>query len=163
MADRAGYSAVQIGLHWAIALLIGVNYFVSEGMEDAFDGSMEGEAVTGWVPFIHVYVGLTVLALVVVRLLVRWRIGVPETHAGQWPLMDRLGEWSHWLLYALMLGVPLLGAITWFGGVDATAEYHVLAMNGMMILIGVHSAAALLHQFVLKDGLLWRMLRVRGA
>ena len=57
--------------------------------------------------------------------------------------------------------VPALGAITWFGGIDATADFHVLAMNAMMLLALGHAAMALLHQFILKDGLLVRMLRAR--
>lgn len=159
MTTRTGYSRIQIGLHWAVALLIGVNYFVSDGMEAIFDGSLEGKAVTGWTPAIHVYVGVTILALVLLRLAVRMTQGAPEHVASRFPLMDRLGDLSHWLLYGLMLLVPALGAISWFGAVDATAGLHVLAMNAMMILILVHAAAAMLHQFVLRDGLLMRMVR----
>ena len=36
------YSSLQIALHWAIAGLIAANYLISEGMEQAFDGMMEG-------------------------------------------------------------------------------------------------------------------------
>jgi cytochrome b561 len=32
-------------------------------------------------------------------------------------------------------------------------------VNAMMILVLVHSAAALFHQYVLKDGLLRRMMK----
>jgi len=159
MTERIGYSWTQIALHWTIAVLIVVNYLVSDGMEDAFDGSMEGQAVTGWTPAIHVYVGLAVLALVLVRLAVRLAQGAPAASDTGHALLDRAGGLSHVLLYVLMVAVPTLGAITWFGGVDATAELHVLAMNVMMLIVLVHSAAALMHQFVLHDGLLMRMVR----
>lgn len=158
MTERNGYSGLQIGLHWAIALLIGVNYLVSEGMEETFDGMMEGKAVTGWTPTIHVYVGVAVLVLVAIRILVRVTRGAPGPVQGG-TLFDKLGEVSHWVLYALMLAVPALGAISWYLKIDQTAGLHVLVMNGMMILIGVHAVAALFHQFVLKDHLLLRMMK----
>ena len=158
MAERSGYSGLQIGLHWAIALLIGVNYLVSDGMEETFDGMMEGKAVTGWTPLVHVYVGTAVLILVAFRIFVRFTRGTPGPIQGG-TLFDKVGDASHWVLYALMLVVPALGAISWYLKIDQTASLHVLAMNTMIILIGVHSVAALFHQFILKDHLLLRMMK----
>ena len=119
---------------------------------------MEGKAVTGWTPVIHVYVGVAVLVLVATRILVRIMRGAPGPIQGG-TLFDKLGEVSHWALYALMLVVPALGAISWYLKIDQTAGLHVLVMNGMMILIGVHAVAALFHQFILKDHLLLRMMK----
>jgi len=44
-------------------------------------------------------------------------------------------------------------------------DMHALTANAIMILAGLHAAAALAHQYVLKDGLLDRMLpaRLRAA
>lgn len=153
------YSWLQISLHWAIALLIVTNYLFSEGIEDAFDAMMEGTATpSGVQPWLHIYVGLAVLALVLVRLLVRMMRPVALVQTGK-PVQDRAAAWGHRLLYVMMVVVPGLGALTWFGQIDATADLHVLAMNGLMLLALGHSAVALFHQFVLKDGLLMRMLR----
>lgn len=159
MSEKTGYGAAQIALHWGIAVLIGVNYIVSDGMGRAFDGTLEGKVPTGWTPTIHVYVGVAVLVLALVRLLVRTTAGVPEPMPSSRPLMDKAAEWTHKLLYLLMIVVPVLGVITWYGGVEATADLHVLAMDVMMILIGLHAVAALFHQYVLKDSLLLRMMR----
>lgn len=161
MAERTHYTTVQIALHWLIAILITVNYVVSDGMDDAFDKSLEGVAPGGFVAVVHVYVGLAVLVLAVLRLVVRSFSGVPEMVDGGQTLFDRLGFWSHRMLYALMLLVPALGAITWYGGVHFTADLHVLTMNAMMLLVLIHAAAALFHHYVLNDGLIWRMLRAR--
>ena len=158
MSTTTGYSRLQIALHWAIAALIVANYLISEGMEDAFDGMMEGSPVAGFVPSFHVWAGVAVLVLAVIRLVVRMASGAPEAGSS---LGDIAASWMHRALYALMIAVPALGAITWFGGIDATADFHVLAMNAMMLLALGHAAMALLHQFVLKDGLLVRMLRAR--
>jgi cytochrome b561 len=159
MSGKSGYSGLQIGLHWLIAGLILTNYLVSEGMEDAFDGMLEGGVVTGLVPAVHVYAGLAVLVLSVLRLVLRLVSGAPEAPGVPGSLGVMLAGLGHKALYLLMIVVPALGAITWYGQTELTADAHVIAMNVMMLLVLGHSAVALLHQFVLKDGLLVRMIR----
>jgi cytochrome b561 len=154
-----GYSTLQIVLHWAIAGLIMANYLISEGMEEAFDGMMEGGAVTGFTPRFHVWAGVAVLVLVVLRLFVRKASA--ELHEAPVGLAEILALWGHRALYLLMFAVPALGAISWFGGIDATAGLHVIAMNVMMILVLGHAAMALFHQYVVRDGLLLKMMRPR--
>lgn len=154
-----GYSRLQIALHWAIAGLIVANYLISDGMEQAFDGMMEGGAVSGFTPRFHVWAGVAVLGLVLIRLFVR-RASAGWQHEAE-TLADRLALWGHRGLYALMVAGPALGAISWFGGIDATAGLHVIVMNVMMILVLGHAAMALFHQYVLRDGLLIKMLRPR--
>lgn len=158
MSEKASYSKAQIALHWAIALLIVANYFISEGMPEIFDGSLEGKPVAGFVPTFHVWAGMAVLVLVLARLTVRLIKGAPAATVSG--LQATAAHLTHLALYGLMIAVPALGAITWFGGIDATADLHVLAMNLMMVLILGHAAMALFHHYVLKDGLLHRMTRV---
>jgi cytochrome b561 len=153
------YSSLQIVLHWAIAGLIAANYLISDDMEQAFDTMMQGGVVTGVTPVFHVWAGVAVLGLVLVRLLVRGASAGWQQEAET--LSDRAALWGHRALYALMVAVPALGAISWFGGIDATAELHVLVMNVMMLLVLGHAAMALVHQYVLRDGLLMKMLRPR--
>lgn len=160
MEERTAYTWVQITLHWLIAALIVANYIVSDGMGEIFDGTLEGKVPTGWTSTFHVWVGSTILGLVVLRLIARSVTGAPR-HASGNALLDRASVWGQWLLYTLMLVVPLLGAVTWFGGLEATADLHVLAVNALMILALGHAAMAMVHQFVFKDGLLIRMVRTR--
>ena len=72
-----------------------------------------------------------------------------------------VGSLRTWLVVHGMLAVPALGAISWFGGIDATAEPHALLANVLMVLAGAHALMALYHQYVLKDDLLGRMTRPR--
>lgn len=153
------YSRLQILLHWLIAALIIANYLISEGMPEIFDGMMEGKAVTGFTPTFHVWAGVAVLVLVLIRLVVRMVSGASHTNAVT--LADQAAVWGHRALYLLMIAVPALGAITWFGMIDATADLHVITMNVMMILALGHAAVAIFHQLVLKDGLLMKMVRAR--
>lgn len=157
MQTKTSYSPVQIALHWAIAVLIILNYIISDGMPEIFDGMLEGKPVTGFTPAFHVYAGMAVMILAVLRLGLRRISGAPVPHGEG--LMDLVARWTHRALYLLMIAVPALGAISWYGGIDATAGLHVLSMNAMMILALAHAAAALFHQYVLKDGLLLRMTR----
>jgi len=157
MATKAPYSALQISLHWSTALLIGANYFISEGMGEALDAHLNGEAVSGFVPTWHIWAGSVLLVLVLARILVRLVVGAPS-HDGMPTLADRAAEVGHWVLYALMLAVPALGAVTWFGKFDATGELHVLVMNALMLVILGHAAMAIFHHYVLKDGLLKKMI-----
>ena len=159
MKQRSGYSTIQIALHWAIAVLILFNYLYSEGMEDALDARLEGTPLEniGINPSVHVWVGVTVLVLCLIRLGLRLARGVPE--AGGTGARQLAAIWGHRLLYLLMILVPALGGITWFGRFDPTGELHVLAANALMIVAGGHAVMAIYHQFVVRDGLLTRMTR----
>jgi cytochrome b561 len=158
MQTSEGYSRVQIGLHWLIGVLIVANYFFSEGMEQSFDGMMEGKPVAGGIATWHVWAGVAIFVLVLLRIVFRLVQGVPPVGPN---LSDRLAHWGHWLIYAMMLAVPGLGIVAWFGGIDATAGPHALLANGIMIVALGHAVLALIHQYVLKDGTLVRMMRAR--
>lgn len=159
MASRDGYSGLQIGLHWATAALIAANYFVSDGMEQAFDARMEGHALGGLVPTFHVWAGSALLAVVLLRLAIRLMTGAPE--AVQTDFATRAASVVHWLLYGLMIAVPTLGITAWFFGIDQAAGLHVLVMNAMMLLILGHAGMAIFHHYFLRDGVLSKMTWLR--
>lgn len=159
MSNQAEYSRLQILLHWLVALLVAFNYFYSEGMGDALDARLDGTPapVIDINPSIHVWVGVAVLSLTILRFANRLLQGVPKaTGAGY---LGLLAEWVHRLLYLLLFIVPVMGAVTWFGAIDATGEPHALIANILLTIAGLHAIAALFHQFVLKDGLILKMLR----
>ena len=155
MGVKADYSGLQIGLHWVTAVLIAANYFVSDGMPEALDARMAGQAVVGLTPVFHVWVGSALLAIVLLRLLVRLVSGAPVDAAQGWK--ERAAGLAHWLLYGLMIAVPALGVAAWFFGVAQAADLHVLVMNAMMLLILGHATMAIFHHYVLRDGLLRKM------
>lgn len=159
MSEKRNYSPLQIGLHWATAALIVANYVISDGMPQAFGARLHGQAITGLTPTFHVWAGSLLLALVILRLVVRLLKGTPAVEENGW--MERVAALGHWALYGLMVAVPAFGAIAWFGKTELTADLHVVAMNGMMLLILGHAAMAIFHQYVLKDGLLKRMMPLR--
>lgn len=159
MGKVQGYSGLQIAVHWITAILVVFNYFYSEGMGSALDQSLgeTPEHAVGINPQIHVWVGVAVLALVVLRLVLRMKRGAPAAPGPEWLAMAAL--WGHRLLYALLLLAPVLGGLTWFGGIGSLGDVHALLANGLLIVAGGHAVMALFHQYVLKDHLLLRMMR----
>lgn len=160
MQAPKGYSRTQIALHWAAFLLIVQQFVLHEGIAEAWDVIEEG-GVPAFDPVVaaHVFGGIAVLAFALWRLVLRRTRGVPELPAGEPALARMAAHLGHYALYALMIVMPLSGAVAWFGGVEAAGEAHEAMKPLMLILVAVHVLAALWHQFWLKDNLLVRMKR----
>lgn len=172
---RHRYSTVSVVLHWLIAVLV-VAQIVLIQAHEATDGPMSREFVQ-----IHKSVGLAILVLTLGRL--AWRFANPAL-----PLPDTMRPWekllaraAHVLFYAFMIGMPLVGwaassatgrEIEWFGlfqwpllPIDGGREVagqlmdmHELAAKALYVLIALHVAGALKHQFVDRDNVLHRMI-----
>jgi cytochrome b561 len=159
MADTLKYSPLQIGLHWLTAVLILATWWLGDGMGKALDARLEAglSGIQGntW----HVWLGGTVFILVLLRLLVRRNHGAPKPleKVGSWTYLA--GIWGHRLLYTLMLLVPAMGALTWYGKLDPIGFPHVIAANTLMVVALGHAAVALYHHYILKDRTLRRMVR----
>ncbi|MEY4983199.1 MAG: hypothetical protein RIR62_1465 [Pseudomonadota bacterium] len=156
----AGYSRVQIGLHWVVAALIAVNLVFEDWIKTGWRAIETGGApVYDAGALAHIGVGVAVLLLALWRLGLRFTRGVPDLPAGMSGRDRLVSHLGHGLLYALMIGVPVVGLLAWFGASEDLAELHELGKPAFLLLIAGHVAAALWHQFVRKDGLLQRMRR----
>lgn len=155
MKTTTGYSGLQIGLHWLVAILIVIAWFTGEGAEEAMEVVEDGGTV-GFVP--HVAIGLSILTLVVIRVLVRLSRGAPAAPGVPGSLSVLAADWGHRLIYLLMIAVPLGGASVFFLGLDV-GDIHGLAANLLMLVVLGHALMALYHQYILKDGLLRRMMK----
>lgn len=153
-----GYTKIQIGLHWLVALVIAVAWFTGDGMgrvlRQRIEAGTTGIEGNTW----HVWLGGAVFLLVLIRIVVRLVKGAPAHIPGPaWQVA--LAAWGHRLLYILMVLVPALGAITWYGHVAFAGELHELAVNLLVVVISGHAAAAVYHHFWVKDDTLRRMMR----
>jgi cytochrome b561 len=162
MATRpARWSRAQIALHWAVAVLILAAWLTGEGMGAAFRARLATpDAFPGFTT--HTLIGGAVLLLVLARLVLRAVQGAPAPVPGTSPRMAQAATWGHRLLYALMLGVPALGAAAWYGGLEAPAEGHEALGNAILFVAGAHALVALAHHYVLRDDTLRRMLPQRA-
>src|ERR1700726_4459560 len=100
LSERYGWAAMT--LHWVIAILLSVAlvlaWVLPRKSAPGYDALLE----------LHKSVGITVLLLVVLRL--SWRLGNPVAPAaGLTRLETRLSGLTHWVLYAIMLAIPLTG------------------------------------------------------
>ncbi len=157
MAERSGYSGLQIALHWLIAVLILVNWFLGEGAEEVMERIEEGATDPGFAP--HIPIGLLILVLVVLRIGLKVVRGGPMPPGAPGSLAVKAALAGHAALYLMMLAVPLGGAMVFFAGFDQLGGLHGLAANLLMLLALGHAVAALYHQYVVKDRLLLRMMR----
>jgi len=90
--------------HWATALLLLVQYVLAWAMPDVHRDT-KPVGLIAW----HLGVGVVIVLLVLVRLL--WRSVHPAPpEAGNLPAPLRaLARYTHWLLYLLLIAVPLMG------------------------------------------------------
>jgi cytochrome b561 len=168
------YTRTAVGLHWLIAGLILSAIFMGWTMT-----AMEFSPAKLSLYNYHKWVGVTVLALALLRLV--WRF----THRP--PAMEPMPRWQqssaragHALLYLLMLAVPLTGwaysnasgyPIVYLGKLplpdlvdrDKELAAQLVKVHGTLaavlaVSVALHLLAALEHHFIRKDGTLRRML-----
>lgn len=155
-----GYSRVQIALHWGMAVLIAINLIFEDWIETGWEAIEDGLGpVYDAGAVAHIGVGVAVLALVLLRLVLRFGRGVPDLPDGMQPLERLAAHAGHAALYALMIGVPVLGLLAWFLASGDLAELHEMGKPAFLVLIALHGAAAVWHQVVRQDGLMDRMRR----
>ena len=170
---------MAVTLHWFIAISIILMIPLGLFMEDLpiairFDAFV-----------FHKSLGITVLALSIFRLIWRLLNPPPALPDSMTPLEKFSANAVHWVLYFLMIAMPLTGWLMvsaskkfptmffWMAevpfipmpeGIDAKAtavmfkDYHYWLGIGAAVLIVAHAGAALKHHFITKDGILRRML-----
>lgn len=155
----SGYSATQLGLHWLIVLLVFFQLIFGEDMGQYNRALRTGEdvapLVTGY--YLHLVVGIAVLALAVFRLALRLTRGTPAAVPGP-ALQVKAGEALHYIFYLMLIAVPVTGLLAQFVDMRTFGGLHELNKPLFIIFILIHAGAALYHHFVLKDSTLRRMM-----
>lgn len=161
-------------LHWTMALLILAMLFIGVAMVSSLSDYHRLVAI-------HRPLGILLLVLVAVRLINRLLSRPPPLPAAMPAVLRLTAEASHWLLYALMFAVPVVGwamlsaagyPIPLVGGVHLPpilphdrALYAVLrpAHTVLAFLLFAtflaHLGAALTHALVFKDGVFRSMVK----
>ena len=102
------YTNVAIALHWLIALAILAMLAIGLTMVRLLH--MPGYQLTGFKLFqLHKSIGITILALALLRLVWRLTHRAPPLPADMPPIEKVAAEGTHVLLYMFMLGMPLVG------------------------------------------------------
>lgn len=157
------YSILQKALHWTMALLILFNLIFSDAMEEATEAYERGEMPSPEdlsSANIHAYVGIAVLCLGLIRLVVRLTRGAPDAPPEEPPVLRLAAKIAHWSFYALFILLPLSGIGKYYFGNDTAGFVHAGPLKLLMwVLIVVHIAAVLVHQFYWKTPIAQRMTK----
>jgi cytochrome b561 len=174
MTDRLQYGTTAKVFHWLIVALLLVQYPLGWLMPDIHRGMKPGDAMT-W----HISIGITMLVLIVLRF--AWRLTHPVPPESSLPTWQRVGsEAMHWLLYALVLATTITGwlfasfrgwSVSFLflapmpmlsAGNPAAGKmidgWHQAMEWSLLVVIGLHVAAALTHLLVHRDRVMHRML-----
>ncbi|WP_396332055.1 cytochrome b [Burkholderia anthina] len=173
MSRPARYDVVARFLHWLIVTLIVAQFAIGWTMPDVHRDTQPVGLIAA-----HLIVGAALLAAMAARVL--WRATHRPPPDDLSPVMRTLSGATHVALYALLVAVPLLGwinassrawSVTLLGIVPLPALSaagsgfgHAMGdVHGILawVLFGgicLHVAAALAHRFVLRDGVMQRMM-----
>lgn len=171
---RLHYGATAKLLHWLVVALLVVQYAIGWLMPDIHGSMLPGNAM-----ILHLSLGLTILAIVLVRLL--WRLTHPVAPESSLPRWQRVSsEGVHWLLYLGVLTTTVTGwifasyrgwSVKYFfvvplpmlaskspAGVKMLDGWHQAAEWTLLVLVAIHIGAALAHIFLYRDRIMQRML-----
>jgi cytochrome b561 len=167
------FTPLQRLLHWVMAVCILLMLFIGVGFASTITPI--------YVPLVatHKTLGIAILVLALIRLAVRFRYGAPPLPADLPEPMRLAAHLSHYALYALMIGMPLLGwgmlsaaayPVVLYGNIQLpqilplNATLHTALWNAHFYLafafyavILMHIAAALFHALVRRDGVFQSM------
>jgi cytochrome b561 len=113
------FTGWQRVLHWLMAACILAMLFIGVGMVSTI------RPIYLTLVSIHKPLGIAILMLALIRLALRLRYGAPSLPADLPEPMKLAAEGSHYVLYALMIAMPLLG---W--GMLSAAAYPVVLFGG---------------------------------
>ncbi len=173
------YSRTARALHWVTVALVAIQapagvYMVYRGKTLDIWDKLTGALYNG-----HKLVGIAILLLVLWRLVYRFTRGAPPDEPTLEPWQKLASHANHWGLYLLLVATPVAGyvGISLFPALDIFGLFklpgivapdkaaagtafavHMALAIGLVLLIGMHVAAALFHYFVRKDNVLGRMI-----
>ncbi|WP_244808443.1 cytochrome b [Caballeronia zhejiangensis] len=173
--DKTTYDRTSIALHWLTAVLVLTQFVLAQ--------------VWGFAPrptkhlliVAHMSFGILLTAVLLLRVL--WRLSPGhQTRPASTGWIELAAKAVHYLLYALLISVAVLGFVLRWSGNESMSffglpikppfapfskpahhnvgEAHELAGWAIIVLAALHAAAALFHHFFLRDNVLVRMLPI---
>jgi cytochrome b561 len=174
--SKAQYGAVPQILHWLTALFVICGWLLGTFLDDLPKGAIRSSGLV-----IHMTLGQLVVVFLIARLV--WRMAnpppPPEPTRFGW-LQQAVAAFTHYTLYGLLVAVPFMGILVQlkrghvlplFGIWDLNSSWpvdramaksllqvHEYLADALLLLAGVHAAAALVHHYLFADRTLLRML-----
>jgi cytochrome b561 len=141
------YSTVQMSLHWLVVFLVLVQFVFNDSVEAALEEAaetgayawMEGGLIT------HPIVGTAIFLAMAARLALRLTRGVPPAPTTEPRPVQVLSRATHWAFYAILLAMPVAGALALFLASPVLGQVHAVTAWVLLALIALHVAGALWH------------------
>jgi cytochrome b561 len=174
-ANLTRYDPTTIMLHWFVALSVAVLWIIGQTADFLPHGPLNAGYWS-----IHVVLGFVLAVALIWRIV--WRAAggtrLPAAEAG---LLGFIAKATHLLLYALLIVVLALGVANAFVrgyhifGLFSLPEIgdrslrrpitgiHGLVANILLAVAFLHALAALAHHYVMRDGVLRRMMPARAS
>lgn len=172
-AAPKGYDRITKFLHWLIFLLVGTQYAIGELMPDIGRNTQE-------VGLVALHIAMGGFLLIAILATIGWRLTHPVPQLPELPAWQRkAAAATHWAMYLLILVMVLLGwAAANFRGwslklasvnlpnlankgdswAHTAGDIHTTLVNVLLALVLLHVLAALYHQFIVRDGVMRRIL-----
>ncbi len=172
---KVDYTVAQKVIHWVMAMILMMDLFVAQKFGNPMELADRLESRVD-----HGSLGIIVTLLFLARIYLRVKNGAADLPSDMPDWQKLLAKWAHVLLYFLIGFLVLSGIATamnatspiaLFGQFDITLgqsdddtfafirQFHEIATEAIILLIGIHLAAAIYHGVVKKDGTLGRMLK----
>ena len=166
------YDTMTIVLHWLTAILVVAQWLGAQTIDWFPRGPLRID-----VRSMHITFGIVLAAILLVRIV--WRLTggrvLPPADKG---ILQMIAKAAHWGLYGLVAAMLLVGMVlAWVRGDSLFNQFSIPAFDpgnkdladqvqgihatiGWIILAvaGLHAAAALIHRYLWRDGVLGRML-----
>ena len=173
--QTASYGTISRLLHWGMATLIFL-VLVTIELKDFFPKGPVRHEVVDW----HFQMGFCVLLLIFMRIAWRVRNPPPPIFPPLSGMQARASAIAHFVLYALMLMMPILGVLArqskghdvdFLGyvlptflnedsGLGHTIKiFHAYLGNVLIALVALHVFFAVYHHVIQRDDTLMRMLK----
>jgi cytochrome b561 len=174
--SKTRFGAVPQILHWLTVVFVLAGFLLGQFGDALPKGSPRAVGL-----LVHMILGQCVMVFLLIRLM--WRMANPPPPPEPTPLgklLEIAAKLNHYTLYALLFIVPMLGIIVQFKRgndlplfgiwivpspwpVDRNLARSILWLHGnladaLLILAGIHAAAALVHHWLWRDRTLTRML-----
>lgn len=166
------YDGATIGFHWITAVLVAVLWCLGQTLDWFPRGVPRAAALST-----HIVLGASLVCVLLLRLFWRGSAGrhLPPADPGFMGVVAQLG---HTALYLLLIAVLAVGlGVEWLRGdtiyglftvpglapTDRAVRHaftglHNMLANILLIIAGLHALAALVHHYLLRDGVLRRMV-----
>lgn len=159
------WTRLHIQMHWLVVGLLVVQFLFGGFMESLFDSRVSGESASApaiVLGLVHMATGIAVFFAIATRVGDHFINGRPPHPKGEPSWAKYLATVTQFLLYAIVLAMPVAGLVAFFAENDWLASMHSLASKALIVLVALHAAGAAANHYWFKTDVMEKMLPGHG-